>query len=84
MSAPLLALAVAVGLLAGCGRDAQPGFATRREIIEAAERCGLEDFHPTRAGINWAAYVAETVPDHQAREDCIYDDIRGQGLHITR
>lgn len=70
---------VCVGFLTGCARDAQQGFATRRDIVEAAARCGVPDFKPTRAGANWAAYVRPPVHDHQAKEDCIYQDIRGAG-----
>lgn len=52
--------------------------------MEAAKRCGMPGFEPTKAGAGWAAYVNVNVPDHQAREDCIYADLRGQGLLVTR
>jgi len=75
-----------IGLLAGCLGDWGPpeGWADKSEIIEAASRCGLQNFKPTEAGGAWAAYVSHNVPDHAAKEDCIYSDLEGQGLKVTR
>jgi hypothetical protein len=79
----LIVLAAALGA-GGCFSGDMEGWASRRQIIEAAERCGVPDFKPMKAGAAWAAYVDETVPDHQAKEDCIYNDLQSQGLLATR
>ncbi|MDH4745111.1 hypothetical protein OMP43_13905 [Sphingomonas sp. CBMAI 2297] len=60
------------------------GWATKAQIVEAAERCGMTDFKPIKAGAAWAAYVPKNVSNHAAKEDCIYNDLRGQGLLVTR
>ena len=49
-----------------------------------AARCGVPNFEPTPAGDAWAAYVPETVANHQAKEDCIYDGLRREDLLATR
>lgn len=69
--------------LAACGYS-QSDWASRDEIIEAAERCGIRNFEPTKAGAAWAAYVGPDVPDHKTKEDCIYDDLQGRGRFVTR
>lgn len=79
----LIILAAALGA-AGCFSGDMEGWASRRQIVEAAARCGVPDFKPMKAGAAWAAYVDETVPDHEAKEDCIYNDLQGQGLLATR
>ncbi len=50
-------------------------FSTPEQIKAAAARCGVSDFEPTKAGDAWAAYVDDSVPDHAAKEDCIYEDL---------
>ncbi|MGV3579662.1 hypothetical protein [Brevundimonas sp.] len=72
--------------VSGCfvGDDSADEWSTPEQIKAAASRCGLDDFEPTRAGGAWAAYVDETVPDHQAKEDCIYSDLAEQGRLTTR
>ena len=72
--------------LSGCsmGDSAQGGFASRRQIVDAAARCGVPDFKPTKAGVNWAAYVDGEHPDHGPKGNCIYADLQRQGLHATR
>lgn len=59
-------------------------WSTPRQIKAAAARCGIADFEPTRVGGAWAAYVDDAVPDHRAKEDCIYNDLQGQGRLTTR
>jgi hypothetical protein len=59
-------------------------WASRDQIIEAARRCGVPDFEPTEVGDAWAAWVPDTVPDHAAKEDCIYGDMKRQNLLVTR
>jgi hypothetical protein len=69
--------------MAGCGLDPHD-WANRRQIIEAADRCGVSNFRPTRAGAGWAAYVEPPTPAAKVQEDCIYDDLARQGLRVTR
>jgi len=81
-------------LLAACGPlgpafDPDGGedalWASRQQIIDAAERCGVPNYEPERAGAQYSAYVPKSVPDHQRKEDCIYRDLREkQGLQVTR
>ena len=76
-------------LTASCGFDPDAGeeelWASREQIIEAAERCGVPNFEPYPAGAHYAAYVPRNVPDHAAKEDCIYNDLRErQRLQVTR
>ena len=59
-------------------------WAGRTEIIEAAAKCGVPNFEPTEAGDAWAAYVPKTVPNHEAKEQCIYDHFKRLGLLVTR
>lgn len=70
-------------MFSGCG-GVQEGFATRHQIIEAAARCGVPNLKPTKAGINWAAYVEGEDPDHGPNGNCIYADLKRQGLRATR
>ena len=78
-------------LAASCGPRFDPDageqdlWASREQIVEAAARCGIPKFEPYPANAHYAAYVSEDVPDHAAKEDCIYDDLRKrQGLQVTR
>lgn len=71
-------------LLIGCYSGPADGWANREQIVAAALRCGVTDFEPTEAGANYAAYVPRSVPNAQAKEDCIYRDLHRQGLLITR
>ena len=82
----LSATAVLVVSLGGCfwGHENAARWSTPEQIKTAAARCGIADFKPTRAGAAWAAYVDDSVPDHQSKEDCIYIDLEGQGLLTTR
>lgn len=59
-------------------------WSTPDQIRVAAARCGLSDFEPTKAGGAWAAYVDDGVPDHAAKEDCIYADLASEGRLTTR
>lgn len=59
-------------------------WASRRQIVEAAARCGVPDFRPTQAGAHWAAYVDGEHPDHGPKGGCIYTDLRHQALLATR
>lgn len=58
--------------------------ATRDEIIAAAQRCGLQDFKPTRMGDGWGAEVNDNTADASKLEDCIHEDLIEQGLVATR
>jgi len=76
-------------LLAGCSDNfcidgGETCWASRDQIIEAAARCGVPDFEPTKAGAVWAAYVPSTVSNHAAKEDCIYEHFRRENLLVTR
>lgn len=59
-------------------------FANREQIVEAAQKCGLDDFLPTPAGSGWAAYVSKDVTEWQQKEDCIYAGLEKAGLRATR
>lgn len=82
LSAVLL-LTVGVGGCFWFDEDAGK-WSTPDQIRAAAARCGIADFEPTRAGDAWAAYVDDSVPDHQAKEDCIYADLEAQDRLTTR
>lgn len=69
---------------AGCFVGDENNWASRVQIADAATRCGLRDFKPTKAGDAWAAWVDPGVPRHAAKEDCIYADLNRQGLLATR
>lgn len=71
-------------LLTGCFLGDEFNWASREQIIDAAKRCGVERFEPTKAGDAWAAYVPKTVPDAARKEDCIYADLKAQDLLVTR
>ena len=59
-------------------------WASRREIVDAAARCGVPDFQPTKAGDAWAAYVEGEDPDRGPKGNCIYADLKSQGKIATR
>lgn len=80
----VLILAVMASALAGCFVGDENRWADRRQIIDAAGRCGLREFTPTKIGNGWAAYVDRRVPQPRAKEDCIYADLKRQGLLATR
>jgi len=79
-------IAMMVTAAGGCfyGDEFADERATPEQIRAAAARCGIDDFEPTKAGDGWAAYVGDDVPDHEAKEDCIYADLKSQGRLTTR
>lgn len=83
-------LAIAAGtmclILSACfpGSDGDVQWATRKQVVEAASRCGVNDFEPTQIGEAWAAYVAGENPDKGPKGNCIYADLKSQGLTATR
>jgi hypothetical protein len=81
--AGLIALGASL-CLGGCIWDDEAAWASRRQIIDAAARCGVPDFKPVEVGDAWAAYAADNIPNHQAKEDCIYADLAAQELLATR
>lgn len=76
----------AAAMLSGCfvGDENAGKWSTPDQIKAAAARCGLASFAPTRVGDAWAAYVSPSVPDHGAKEDCIYAYLASQGRLTTR
>ena len=82
-SGPLTVLPLAAALLGACS-EVPFGYATRQQIVEVAAACGVPDFEPTKANAAWAAYVPDGISDHDAKEDCIYDTLRGRDLLVTR
>lgn len=72
--------------LGGCfiGNENEDRRSTPDQIKAAATHCGISDFEPTKAGAGWAALVDDSVPDHAAKEDCIYEHLDRQGLKTTR
>ena len=77
-------LALPALALSGCFIGDENDWASRKQIVATAERCGITGFEPTKAGDAWAAYVPETAPDAKRKEDCIYADLERQGLLATR
>ena len=73
-------------VLAACfvGEDENRSWASRRQIVDAAARCGVLNFKPTEAGADWAAYVEGEDPDRGQKGNCIYADLKSQGLLATR
>jgi hypothetical protein len=81
-AAALLLCAAACGFDPDAGEDAL--WATPEQIVEAAERCGIRDFKPTKANARWAAYVPGEDAQTGVKTSCIYDDLQRQGLLATR
>ncbi len=71
-------------MLAGCFWGEEVEWASHSQIVEAAKRCGVDDFEPGEAGSHYAAHVSPRVPNAREKEDCIYRDLKGQGLLVTR
>jgi len=82
-SATILATAVVLGTT-GCFVGDETNWASRRQIIDAAAHCGVPSFEPTKVGDGWAGWVDKQLPQHQAKEDCIYTTLQQQGLVATR
>lgn len=82
----VVSAALASFVLTACfGGDENAGkWASRREIVDAAARCGVPDFRPTKAGDGWAAYVEGEDPDRGTKGNCIYADLKSQGKIATR
>lgn len=82
----LRSVMTAASLMAiGCSPGGLPHeMASREQIVQAAQSCGLPDFQPTVAGDFHAAYVPRSTPDAVAKEECIYSELKGQGLSVTR
>lgn len=80
---PTLLLPLTIGVT-GCSErycsEVDVCWATRDEIIAAAERCGTADFEPNKAG---PVYSAIGQPYDSELSNCIADDLRGQGLMVT-
>lgn len=81
-----VSVVAAAAMLCGCfvGDENAGKWSTPEQIKAAAARCGLGSFAPTKVGDSWAAYVSPSVPDHEAKEDCIYADLAHQGRLTTR
>jgi hypothetical protein len=73
-------------ILTACfvGDENAGNWASRREIVDAAARCGVPNFRPTKAGDAWAAYVEGEDPDRGPKGNCIYADLKSQGKMVTR
>ena len=78
----MVGLAIASFNLAACfvGDENAGRCASRRQIIDAAARCGLPNFKPTKAGAHWGAYVDGEDFDRGPKGNCIYADLERQGL----
>jgi hypothetical protein len=59
-------------------------WASRSQVVDAAARCGVANFNPTKVGDAWAAYVDGEHFGHGPKGDCIYADLERQGLLATR
>lgn len=83
---PAILAALASFVLTACfvGDENAGKRASRREIVDAAARCGVPDFRPTKAGDAWAAYVEGEDPDRGPKGNCIYADLKSQGKIATR
>jgi hypothetical protein len=87
MKKPCLVVAVLASfILTACfvGDENAGKWASRREIVDAAARCGVPNFRPTKVGDAWAAYVEGEDPDRGPKGDCIYADLKNQGKMATR
>ena len=75
-----------VALLGGCfsGNEFEEP-APRDMIVVAAARCGIPNFEPTPRGDGFSAYVNDNVPNSDAKEACIIEDVeQRQGYRIER
>lgn len=70
--------------MSGCFIGPDDEWATRQEVVDAAEACGIPLFEPQRVGNAWTAHVPESVAGHEVKEDCIYDRLAQRGLLVTR
>ncbi len=59
-------------------------WASKNDLISAARRCGVMDFEPFPAGDAWAAYTDRKADKDGSKEDCIYADVKSQGMVATR
>jgi hypothetical protein len=76
----------AAAMLSGCfvGDENAGKWSTPGQIKASAARCGVSSFEPMKVGDGWAAHVDASVPEHKAKEDCIYADLARQGRLTTR
>ncbi|RAK67195.1 hypothetical protein [Phenylobacterium kunshanense] len=83
--APVAAALAGLGMSA-CfvGDENADRWATPRQIVEAASRCGVPNVQPTKVGGGWAAYVPGEDFGHGPKSDCIYADLERQGRLATR
>ncbi len=87
MRKSLVVLAVLASfVLTACfvGDENAGKWASRQEIVDAAARCGVPDFRPTKAGDAGAAYVAGEDPDRGPKGSCIYADLKSRGKTAPR
>ncbi|MNI46074.1 hypothetical protein D3C73_1005200 [compost metagenome] len=70
--------------VSGCFIGPDDEWATRAQVVEAAERCGLLQFQPQPVGNAWAAHVPESISEHKIKEDCIYEQLAQRRLLATR
>ena len=80
------AITTAAALVGGCfpGNEFEEP-APRDMIVAAAARCGVPGFKPTPRGDGFAAYVDVSVPNSDAKEACIIEDVEErQGYRLER
>lgn len=80
------AITAAAALVGGCfpGNEFEEP-APRDMIVAAAGRCGVLGFKPTPRGDGFAAYVDVSVPNSDAKEACIIEDVEErQGYRLER
>lgn len=80
----LVLLSAGAPSISGCFIGPDDEWATRQQVVEAAETCGLPLFQPQQVGNAWAAHVPESVSEHKVKEDCIYEQLAQRGLLATR
>lgn len=78
-----LPVILALGLSGCFPFDDGERWASRDDIIKVAAACGVPSFVPTKVGDGWAAYVATNIPDHEVKEQCIYDRFEKLGMLVT-
>lgn len=77
-----------LGVLSSCNERecTNPGvcWANREDMVAAAKRCGIKDFEPKKIANTLVPYVEGESPDAGRKTQCIIDDLKGQGLMVTR
>ena len=71
--------------LTGCFGDDEfsDKWASRKDIILAAERCGVPNFQPKKLREGWGPWVPGEDPDAGPKTKCIVKTLHEQKLMVT-